>query len=370
MNIGLDARAIFAPQPTGIGNYLVHLVMGLHERGHVLTLLTNTTEHAPDLPKDRIRTAAAPGTSRYMWEQLALPRLLRAHPVDLYHATWNFGIPMGYSHPCVVTVHDVIPLVLPTLYRPSTVRGWIDAAAYRFFLRQSLSTANAVVAVSRTSADDLATFYPFCRAKTRVSYEGCDVNDPSLLHHAEITLRKRFGITGTYLVYFGGFERRKDVEALLRIFPEIRDRYHIQLVLIGHKNAYFTEQLAMLIGHGMIVTGYLDTPSLQALVRGAAMLVYPSLYEGFGLPVLEAMQLGTPVVTGKHSSLQEIAGDAALLVETKDPEALRSAIVRLLDDEALRLGYRQRGHERAKEFSWKRMVDEHEEVYSAAVSSW
>ncbi|MFH0829353.1 MAG: glycosyltransferase family 1 protein [Candidatus Kerfeldbacteria bacterium] len=362
MRIGLDARPIFTSEITGIGTYVLKLVQYLQRHGVRLTLFTNSIDEAPaDLDLSQITVVHAPGR-RYAWEVRSLPRLIRQHPIDLYHATWNFGIPKTRI-PTLLSLFDVIPLVLQEHYATS-LSSRIELAVYRHFVGQSIRRATEVVTISNASRSDILRFFPSATSKLNVIPLAADppATSDDLSKPAEAP-------DGMYLLYFGGFEKRKNVETLLSIFPEVRRRFpDANLVLIGKKNRYYRDNLQR-YEHisGVTFTDYLNRTVLNALIKHATIVLYPSRYEGFGLPVLEAMQFGTPVITSNVSSLTEIARGAAELIDPYSPEQLINAIVKLLSDKQLRQQLGEQGKRRAHDYSWEKTINSTFSIYERMV---
>ncbi len=369
MIIGLDARPMQSGERTGVGNYIYHLWKGLLQRGHHLILFSDRAGALADEPAESSTTVVMrPGSNRYDWEQRVLPRLLRKHPVNVYHATWNHGIPFRYRGATVTTIYDLIPIVVPELYRGKSPRERLEYLLYRFFLGQTIRRADHILTISKTSQRDIADCFPNSASKMSLAYVGYDLI-PSPSPSFDRELLNKFGISGMYLTYLGGFEKRKAVETLLAAFPMIRSELKIQLVLIGKKNEYFQRFLAKWQGPDIVFTDYLSDVAVQAVLRHATALVYPTQYEGFGLPMIEAMALGVPVIARNASAMQEIGAGAALLLDTVNPSTLAAACHSLLTDPALREQYRVQGLRRARQFRWTDTVMAAEHAYQRAYAA-
>lgn len=359
MRIGIDARPIFTNEITGIGIYVLKLVQFLQQQRLPLTLFTDTIKDPPrslDLSTENVAHASA--SHRYLWEHRQLPLLIRQNPIDLYHATWNFGVPKIKS-PTVLTLYDVIPLALKEQYS-TTFRSRMGLKVYRFFISQSIRRAKIVVTISDTSKSDILRFFP--NAKSKVIMIPLAADPAPLINKTDAA---KIAQSGRYLLYFGGFERRKNIELLLRIFPRIRLQFpDLHLIVVGKKNQYFYDHLRQYERiPGVKFTDYLERPILDALINSATLVVYPSLYEGFGLPVLEAMRFGTAVITSNTSSLREVGEGAAELIDPKQPASIVSAITRLLNNQRL-IGHLGRlGKRRADEYSWEKTLNSTFAIY-------
>ena len=293
------------------------------------------------------------------WHRLRRPTVERATgPVDVIHAT-GMAMPPP-SAPIVVTVHDLAFLRNPDQF---TRRG------VRFFRRAielARRDATLVICPSQATFDDCLT-NGFDRARLRLVPWGirAEPAGPSAVAGA----RARFGISGPYVLWTGTIEPRKNLPGLLDAMARA-DRSDVSLVLVGPQgwNEDLEDRLARL-GERVRVLGFVDGESLRALYAGAEVFCYPSIEEGFGLPVLEAMAQGTPVVTSAGTATAEVAGDAGLLVDPRDVEALASALGRLLDDPMARERIGTAGQRRAAEtFSWEATADALTAVYEEAAA--
>jgi glycosyltransferase involved in cell wall biosynthesis len=306
------------------------------------------------------------------WEQAALRQACSAAGADILHSPY-FASPLYPNVPTVVTIHDVIPLVLPAYSRPLHVRMYmrlVSAAAQR---------ARAIFTVSQAAKADIAKSLGIPSERIHVTYNAVDHGMQPTTDAASLeAMRDRFGISGDYLLYFGGFDSRKNVERVIRAYHSARasfEKSH-QLVLAGSLNLVghplYPDPRPLLKKLGMdkdtVVTGRVSEEDKVLLYSAATAFIFPSLYEGFGLPVLEAMACGAPVITSNVSSLPEVAGDAALLADPTSVDALAEAIVRVLNDSALREEMRERGLRRAGHFSWDDSAAKTLEVYRKVLS--
>lgn len=347
--IGIDARTIFTHEITGIGTYVLKLIQFLHHQGVQLTLFTNAVDESPpNLDLSQITVACAPGRQK-VWEAWVLPRLIKEYPIELYHATQNYGIPK-IKMPTILTLYDIIPLVLQGYYT-ATFSSRVERVLYRYFIWQSIRRSSAVITISEASKNDIVRIFPDALHKIisipLAADKAPDVKKLPVLPEIQIN---------PYLLYFGGFEQRKNVELLLASFSSIATRFpETRLILVGKKNQYYHDHLQ---GYnetpGVFFTGYLDRPTLDSLIAHATMAIYPSRYEGFGLPILEAMRFGTPVVTSNVSSLPEIAHDAAELIDPDSQQQLTGAILKLLANASYRKELGLRGKRRASEYTWEK----------------
>ncbi len=375
-------NAYFLEQPaTGSGEHIYYLLEALDaidESNQYLALyprltgsqLARTPHLGPNFQIREVRGVAerlGPRLGKLWWEQVALRGLCAREKVDLLHSPY-FASPLAPNVPTVVTIHDVIPLVLPDYGRAPHVRAYmalVSAAARR---------AAAILTVSETSKLDIVRVLGIPPERVHVTYNATDaslhpIGDRSSLED----LRDSYGINGDFLLYFGGFDRRKNVERILLAYRAAREEFHnpCQLVLAGSTSLVghplYPDPRRMILRYGLegqvIVTGRVSEEEKPLLYSAAIGFVFPSLYEGFGMPVLEAMACGTPVITSNTSSLPEVAGNAALLVDPTSVEAMGEAMARVVNDEALREELGRKGLVRASQFSWESSAAKTLEVY-------
>ncbi len=297
--------------------------------------------------------------------RLGVPRLEWLVGFDAVLAT-NFLPPATRSRGVVLVVHDLAFRVFPG------TAPQIDARWLRRF-RRWLGDAAAVIVPSGSARDDLVGMERVDEAKVRVVHHGVDRFTPPPPGAIEAAPR-RFGVEGPYVLFVGGIEPRKNIAALIDAFARLAP--DATLVVAGGRVRWIpeaadrlrsvVEALPQEVRRRIALTGYVSDADKTALTAGAAVLAYPSLYEGFGFPVLEAMAAGVPVLASNVSSLPEVAGDAALLVDPLDPDAIADGLRRLLEDEALRLRLRDAGLARAASFTWEATALKTAEVLRAA----
>jgi glycosyltransferase involved in cell wall biosynthesis len=367
LRVGVDATAIPA-RLTGAGIYAAGLLGALARRDDVDLEVLVGPASAGNLaaPGLRLRVVAAAGAgrpARIAWTQLAAGRAVRRAGNQVLHGL-HYELPYRASLPQVVTVHDLTMVTHPEWHEPAKVRyfGWA--------MRRAVQAADRVLCVSATTARDLAERLGVAPDRVDVTPLGTDLAPASEWEIAD--LRARLGLDGPFLVGLGTLEPRKDLPTLVRAFATLaRDLPH-HLVLAGLPGWGAGELAAAVEASGVAdrvhLPGYVAEADKAALLSGADLLVYPSRYEGFGLPVLEAMACGTPVVTTTGGSLPEIAGDAALLVEPGDPGQLAAAVVKLLSDQAAWSDLARRGSARAAGFTWERCAEQTVAAYRKAVA--
>jgi glycosyltransferase involved in cell wall biosynthesis len=356
MRVGLNAEPIFQRIPTGVGVYALALCRGLVETGHADDLVLFHADHdeAPPeveaLPVERVAYNLSRDRLYDAWmaDRRPAPQSITEH-LDVVHSTGP-AIPPSGGVPLVVTVHDLAPIRFADRY-PRRARALHKRAAHI-----AAAEAARIICPSRSTALDVEEFYGVERERIRVVPHGVDVADFGISDAGRRWERR--GITEPYVLWVGTQEQRKNVVAVLDAFSHLAGR-HPELSLVLHgPNGWLGDEVGEglqhrgLHGRTIVSEGSLPRTELAALYARATVFVYPSLYEGFGMPVLEAMACGTPVVTSNISALPETAGDAALLVDPLDDLALGEAITRIVEDPVLAEDLSRRGQKRARALTW------------------
>jgi glycosyltransferase involved in cell wall biosynthesis len=360
----------------GSGRYILELIRALVklDHGHELVLFGNA-DNLYLLPPNGCQrvdcgwtTAVRP--SRLLWEQFALPLALRRYQIDVLHSP-VFVAPLWVPCASVVTILDMTWFSLPGQHT------WVKRSYFRTMIPPTARRAARIIAISEASKQDVVALLGMPAEKVVVTYLGVDLNVfcPEAAEGRAGELEARYGVRQPYVLYVGKLEPRKNLPTLIEAFVSIARGFpDHQLVLAGNPGWDFQaiyETAARIPRRERVrFTGFVDEADLPALYAGADLFVYPSSYEGFGIPVLEAMACGTPVITSNVSSLPEVAGDAGLLVDPLDVSELAQAMRRVLTDGQLRQRMRAKGLERAKTFTWKetarRTLQVYEEAYALA----
>jgi glycosyltransferase involved in cell wall biosynthesis len=292
-------------------------------------------------------------------------RTNKEYSADLVHYPCNV-IGLRDQLPAVVTVHDLTFLENPTWYR------WERALYNRWGVGQSVKRARRIVAVSEATAKALVKELNVERERIDVIYNGVDERFVPAEEEAVQSFREKYKLPERFFLFVGTFEPRKNVDRIIRGWARVAEKVEVDLVLAG-REGWKTEPIQKAIDsvdHPERIhrIGFLDHDDLPGVMCAAEALVYPSLAEGFGIPVAEAMACGTPVITSKVSSLPEVAGDAGLLVDPLDVGEIGGAMWRIGENEALREDLSKRGIERAKQFSWQTAAEQVLETYRRALA--
>ncbi len=364
LTVAIDASRTTSARRTGTENYALRLLQALlaldaPHRYHLYFRNAPPPELLPVRPN--VTLHVLPWLRLWTHTRFAAT-LWRVRPDVTFVPAHT--LPLWFPGAAVVTVHDLGYRHFPRAH-PRWARHYLEWST-----RHSTQRAQRVLADSKATAHDLAVHYSVPSEKVTVVYPGVDetlapVTDPRLL----ASVRKRYGLPERYLLFLGTLQPRKNIARLVRAYALWRTQAsasEVALVLAGQRGWLYDPAWTAGV-EGIIFTGYVADEDIAALYSGALALVFPSLHEGFGFPVLEAMRCGTPVITSTTSSLPEVAGDAALLVDPRDIEAIAQAIGRIVNDTALRAELVARGHAQARRFTWERAARHTLQVLEAAV---
>ncbi len=341
----------------GIARYIQHLLEALPNAAPEFDFHVFVGEPRAQavLQGHRVRLTRWPTHSpvgRILWEQAIWPSELARGTYSLVHSL-AFVSPLLNRIPSIITVYDLSFILYPEYFRP------LNRIYLKWGTRTSVSRARRVIAISESTRRDLVRLLNVPESKIDVVLPGVE---PEFFRErnaqAIATFKRVHGLPDHFLFYLGTLEPRKNIPTLIRAFVEARAHYNLphQLVLAGGRGWKDQEITRALdeAGPFVIRPGFVPQAELPDWYGAADAFIYPSRYEGFGMPVLEAMSAGTPVITSNCSSLPEAAGDAAILIDPGDEDALEAAIGRVLTDQELARDLRQRGPARARTFTWER----------------
>jgi glycosyltransferase involved in cell wall biosynthesis len=369
VRIAIDARKL---RDYGIGTYIRNLLRHLsridRDTEYVLLCRPEDGDLAATLGSN-FRSVQERASPYSVQEQFRIPLALRRERASLFHEPHYVLPPLT---PCrsVVTIHDCIhlrfPQYLPSRAAHAYARGALWAATHK---------SDRILTVSEASKRDILDYFHVPEQKIDVIYNAIDerFNEPPAPDDIE-RVKVRYQLNDPFVLYAGNIKPHKNLERLIEAFHMFRRPMfeHVKLLIIGDEiSKYATLRRAvhrLKLHKHVRFFGFVPDQTLAALYRLAAVFVFPSLYEGFGLPPLEAMASGAPVITSNVSSLPEVVGDAAVLIDPYDPEAIADAMRRVLSDEALRQQLKERGLVRARHFSWDRSVRRVHEIYQEVLS--
>ena len=369
MKIGIDARYAFRPQRRGIGEYVANLLtqLALIKRTHEYHLYIDRRSEpaAIQLPSDRFHIHMVDADNPLFFEQLALPKAAARDGVDILHFTANYGANVSPC-PTVYTIHDLIE------FQRRDVGTWtIDWKHYlgrnirRLTLGYQARTAAQIITPSESSKQDITRILRVASERIIVIPHGApDISPSTDCVDLRNKIRARgYNVPEKYILTFGALDPRKNTQLTITAFNQIHAEYpDAQLWVIGIEDVDHYRQHEKPWIH---MRGYVPRADAEDLLRGAVALVYSSRFEGFGLPLLEAMAAGTPLIASSAASIPEVVGDAGILFPPTDTAALADAMRSLLLEPRRRARLRQKGLQRIGAFSWHEVAKRHLAVYES-----
>ncbi len=381
MNIGFDAKRAYHNK-TGLGHFsqvLIELLARYYpEHQYYLFNPRSSSYYKPEpaqvqevLPQrfiDKLFSAA--------WRSSWVTRDLRRHHIDLYHGL-SHEIPVGISRTgvrSVVTIHDLIPEKYPEQYKP------IDVQIYRRKFRYACQHADKIMAISRQTRDDIVALYGIPASKIEVIYQSCDpIFCVSETGQRKQEVRERYGLPQEFFLYVGSIIERKNLLTICKALFLLRNELDIPLVVVGNGGKYkqqvqdyirqqglenkvifLSEKLA---GRG--AKGFIPTSDFPAIYQSAIAMIYPSIYEGFGMPVMEAICGGVPVITSNVSCLPEVGGPGSYYVDPYSAEQMAEGMMKIYSDPELVAGMREKGWQHARLFTPEKYVTAVMDMYKS-----
>lgn len=377
MKIGIEATSAAAGQKAGVGYYAYHLIQALINAPNAAHQYTLYLRHADPMPLETLgitpqgasEVAARVLEFPLLWAQFRLPVEMIRHPQDAYFFP-SSTMPLWYlPKKSVVTIHDVAFLFFPDCFSPA-LRYWLKHSTQR-----SIRAAAKIITVSEATRQDVLAYYNIAPEKVIAIHHGVHRRFQPLERDLVQAELRRYRLPEPYLLCIGTLQRRKNIPRLIQAFYLLKQKHHIphKLVLIGQQYRDLPEDeilgtIARLsLQQDVIWTGYVPDHDMPALINGADVFALPSLYEGFGMPVLEAMACGVPVACSNTSSLPEVAGDAAMLFDPYSVDNMAERLHQLLTNRDLRLAYREKGLRRSQQFSWELCAQQTLEVLTSLV---
>lgn len=386
MRIGIDV-AVIGSAYGGIGRYTEQLLRALlpllEDDELILFAGSSVPPWLSDLSKGHqgchtgrgrfsvnLRQSPSGRRGRVFRANLLVGPSLARQGVQVFHSPDNVNVPLtaGRRVGLVVTLHDLIPLLYPHTVSRRHHLLW------RLMLNRMVERADRIITVSKATADDLAGMVPRTAAKTRVIPLGVDPSFGNVAREHVESLRRRLQLPSAYILFVGTLEPKKNVPGLLRAYDRLRKRRDVPPLVIAGQVGWLARPIfetvdQLRLGDSVRFVGFVSDRDLPALISGATLFAFPSIYEGFGLPVLEAMACGVPVVTSNRSSLPEVAAGAAVLVDPLNPDAIAAGMQAILEDGELARRLGALGRQRAESFSWERTARETLQVYREVVST-
>ncbi len=355
-----------------MGKYIVELVNGVpkndKQNKYIIYMskenksFFNITEENIEIKK--IHTIFSSPIGKIIWEQFFLPFSLWNNKIDIYHAP-GFVLPILRLSKTrfIVTIADM------TFFSHPQYHTFLKQYYFQLMIPLSLGRADKIIAISENTKKDIIKITKINPDKIKIVYLAVDHIFTSKREKMDIKILEKYNIQKPYILFVGMLEPRKNLPTLLKAFAKIKQtkQSNLSLVIVGKKGWLYDEIFALVnklkLQSKVIFTGYIPDLDLPALYRSAMCLVYPSFYEGFGIPIVEAMACGCPVVTSNNSSMQEIAGSAAIMIDPNNINEITESMVIYISDVDERKKRSKLGYREAKKFTWKQMVNKTLDVY-------
>lgn len=389
LKIGIDAR-MFSDSFTGIGRYNFELTkrffsqrplprsLPQREREEIeWVIFMNEPEYSKYNFPPHVRKVLVNAPHYSFAEQVKFLKLLNKERCDLVHFT-HFNAPLLYRGTFVTTIHDTTI----SFYPGKKMNSWWRKLAYNFVIRHAIGKAQKVITVSENTKRDVENLFKTDPSKIQTVHNGIGAEFHPISDIEKKVIREKFQLFDPFLLYTGNWREHKNLVRLLQAFKSILEKASqpdgpaslkdLQLVITGKPDPYYPEVIETIekldLKRSVKLVGLVDQDDLIRLYGAADVYVFPSLYEGFGLPPLEAMQCETPVASSRISAIPEVCGDAAQYFDPKDIEDMSTQILKVLLDEALRADLIIKGQEQIKKFSWERAADETLKIYEGVSS--
>lgn len=371
LKVGINARYI-QRKVTGIEKYILQSLTTLSKKDFQNDYVLFLCNHAPG-PKFNFRNnfkkfvTSFPTRStfaRIIWEQFWLSREIKKENINLFHGT-SFVLP--FFKPCkyVLTIYDLSYLYYPESYT------FLNRLYYLLFLKHSIKIADRIIAISEAAKNEIMHEFGVGERKISVIYPSVDEHFGVIRKStAQIFVEQNYLISSPFFIFVGSLIPRKNLVRIIKAFDKIKNNVAHKLIIIGKRGWLYDEIFETVrilnLQNRVVFTNYVSEQDLPLFYNAADALIFTSLHEGFGIPILEAMACGCPVITSNKSSMPEVAGDAAVLVDPIDIDEIADAMMKIVEDEELRKKLVNKGFERAKLFSWensaKKLLDVYESV--------
>lgn len=371
MKIAIDARGANWYSGTGIGTYTQQIIkyMLKYDTKNLYYLYWWGANYK-ELYSKNVNISIASKKHHRFFEEDFIPTNIKNKGIEIYHVPQNgIGLPAVKNCINISTIHDLIPYVMPETVGKGYLKKFIAQ------MPQIVQKSDVIITVSEFSKKDIMRIFDVEEDKIMVTHLAADLSFKPLDKEASKKfITDNYGISGDFILYLGGFSPRKNVKSILvafsRIFHNLPKDYRVLILGPSKDEHTYLMKLCESMGiHDRVYfTGYVPYQDLPHFYNASTLFVYPSLYEGFGLPPLEAMSCKIPVITSNVSSIPEVVGDAAILINPFDTEELKDAMERVLGDDKLRDDLAQKGYERSREFSWDRTAAKTLNIYEEAYS--
>jgi len=367
MRIGINARLLASPDQRGFNRYTAELVRALAKRGVEIVLFSDRPINAVHR-LEGLRAVVHPGKRQWRWQHRWLGGALERENIDLFHAPAHWGFPWRSKIPMVATIHDLASRELPHLFAGAPLR---DRLRHGLEERLVVRKARRIITVSEFSADSIVRHLKVPREKITVTVEGAAPAFTTTAGERSAALVAFHRLRLPFFACVGGFDARKNLVVLVEALARLPESERFQIALIGSPgpaaHALLARASALGVRDWLHLAGSLPDAEVAALLCAAAAVVVPSTMEGFGLPVVEAMHVGTPAIVSSAGSLPEIAGNAALVCRPDHPDDFAEAMTKLARNPDLRRSLADRALARAPLFTWEIAAQQTMDVYESVI---
>ena len=355
MKIGIDGRAAKWYRGTGIGTYTYQLITNLSKIDNINDYLTFIPEGTNlNLKNSFSIEYVKESLNDNFWDDVKIPNLMKNFDMEIYHVPQNgIGIPCNIDCLKAITLHDIIPLRMPETVSDRYLKIFNDE------LPTILNNCDGIITVSEFSKQDIAKEFNFPKDKIFVTHLAAeDIYKPMSKRICKSILKQKYSISNDFILYVGGYSPRKNIIGILEAFSKLKDykERELKVVITGKKGVSYAtykkraEELG--IDDSIIFTDFVPLEDMPFFYNACEFLVYPSFYEGFGLPPLEAMACGTPVITSNITSIPEVCKNSALLINPYNIDDLTYSMERILSDSLLVLSMIQQGLQTSSKYTW------------------
>lgn len=358
MHIGIDGRAAKWYRGTGIGTYTYQLIYNLNlvDKINDYSLFLPNNSNLDNLNSNFKFINTVYDTQENFWEEVSLPNILKDENLDIYHVPQNgVGLPNHLDSSSIITLHDIIPLRMPETVSDRYLR------IFNNDMKKIIDRVQGIITVSNFSKDDISKEFNYPKDKIFVTHLAAEnIYKPMDKIKCKKFLRSNYSIDSNFILYVGGFSPRKNITGLIEAFSLLKGIYtqDLKLVIVGKQGIsyekYKNRTIELGIEDQVIFPGFIPLEHMPIFYNSCETLVYPSFYEGFGLPPLEAMACGTPVIASNCTSIPEILGNSALLINPKDVYEIMNAMYSILTNIDLKIKLTVEGIERNKIYNWNK----------------
>ena len=363
MKIGIDTR-LLERKMTGIGRYLLNILKYIPNCDTQNEYYLFSYKQLPQYEKEKIKSISTINFTPQgilqkiispFWLNFVLPKYLEKYSIDLFFFPNHFLPLKRIKAKSIIVIHDVFHKVNKN-YHPLYYRKYVD-----FFLPRAIKNSNLIITISECSKRDIIKFYNVPEEKIKVIYLAADeIFQPRELNEdKKRELRKKYNLPNEFILYTGVLEERKNIEGIIKIADLLKDKTEIPILLfgkIGHRGKVYLREMQQ--KKNICYKGFVESDDLPYVYNLATIFLFPSFYEGFGLPVLEAMQSGLPIITSNTSSLPEVIGTGGILHNPNDYKGFVGGIMKLLENKDFYDKMREQGMEQAKKFDWGKTTKE------------